>query len=440
MLSQTELTTSQLPGAADTTLPVKVVAEPQGKRLLFLDNLRIVLICGVLVNHLDDTYGAIGAWEYHDPVTNLLTGTLLSILNGILMACGMGFFFLLAGYFTPGSYDRKGPRAFLQGRLVRLGLPLLLYDLLIQPLVVYLAGGLLGSYWSFYGTFLLQMRGVTGVVWFLAVLLLFDLLYAGWRGLTGYRRSPSATSGTLPSYMAIAGFIFALGLLSFVVRIWWPLGWTFQPLPGLKVGYLPQYGSLYPFLCDYQFHWRCYRRRARASYPGNLAGQPHARSSDPAGEGSNYCPLCLGHGRAQFIAGPGVSRPVSYSGELDVLSSRSVRGCDRLKPARQCAWSKRGRAGIAESIDGAAGTANSERRHDSVCIRDHLCTASRACECCLIVNLFAVFAHCNGVYCRAGCDLAWIITGELPTFALNLELGKHVEIKYDSYPQVLCTS
>ncbi len=139
--------------------------------------------------------------------------------------------------------------------------------------------------------------------------------------------------------------------------------------------------------------------------------------------------LCLGHGRAQFTAGPGVSRPVSYPGKLDVLSSRSVRGCDHLTPAHQCAWSKRGRADIAESIDGAAGTANSERRHDSVCIRDHLCTESRACECFLIVNLFAVFAHCNGGYCRAGCDLAWIIAGELPTFALNLELRKHAEIK-----------
>ena len=36
----------------------------QGKRLLFVENLRIELICGVLVNHLNDTYGAIGAWEY----------------------------------------------------------------------------------------------------------------------------------------------------------------------------------------------------------------------------------------------------------------------------------------------------------------------------------------------------------------------------------------
>src|SRR6266581_7576926 len=204
MASQTELTTSQLPGAGATALPRQAAAMPRGKRLLFLDNLRIVLICGVLVNHLNDTYGAIGAWEYHDLVTNLLTGTLLSILHGILMACGMGFFFLLAGYFTPGSYDRKGRRVFLQGRLVRLGLPLLLYDLLIQPLVVYLAGGLPGSYWSFYGTFLLQLRGITGVVWFLAVLLLFDLLFAGWRGLTRQRRSASATGGTLPSSPAIA--------------------------------------------------------------------------------------------------------------------------------------------------------------------------------------------------------------------------------------------
>ncbi len=192
--------------------------------------------------------------------------------------------------------------------------------------------------------------------------------------------------------------------------------------------------ALGPFLCDYQFHWRCYRRRARASYPGNLAGQPHARSSDPAGEASSHCPLFLGHGRAQFIAGSGVSRPVSYSGELDVLSTRSVRGCSRLKSASQCAWSKRGRADIAESIDGAAGTANSKRRHDSVCIRERLCTKSRACECCLLVNLFAVFDHCNGDYCCVGCDLAWIITGELPTFAFNLELRKHVAIQYDAYP------
>ena len=67
MLSQTELTTSQLPGAGAAALPRQAATMLRGKRLLFADNLRILLICGVLLDHLNDTYGAIGVWEYHDP-------------------------------------------------------------------------------------------------------------------------------------------------------------------------------------------------------------------------------------------------------------------------------------------------------------------------------------------------------------------------------------
>jgi glucans biosynthesis protein C len=48
---------------------------------------------------------------------------------------------LIAAYFTPGSYDRKGATSFLRDRLVRLGISLLLYYLLLEPLVVYIAGG-----------------------------------------------------------------------------------------------------------------------------------------------------------------------------------------------------------------------------------------------------------------------------------------------------------
>jgi glucan biosynthesis protein C len=77
-----------------------------------------LLICGVLVVHLDGTYGALGSGYYHDPSADLLTGILLSIPSLIGQACGMGFFFLLAGYFTPGSYDRKGGASFVRDRLV----------------------------------------------------------------------------------------------------------------------------------------------------------------------------------------------------------------------------------------------------------------------------------------------------------------------------------
>ena len=40
-----------------------------------------------------------------------------------------------------------------------------------------------------------------------------------------------------------------------------------------------------------------------------------------------------GMGVLSLLPGPGVGRPVSYSGALDVLSARSVRGCSRLNPA-----------------------------------------------------------------------------------------------------------
>ncbi len=50
-------------------------------------------------------------------------------------------------------------------------------------------------------------------------------------------------------------FIFALGLVSFVVRIWWPASWIFQPL-NAPVGYLPQYMSLYILgLIAYRRKW-----------------------------------------------------------------------------------------------------------------------------------------------------------------------------------------
>ena len=223
--------------------------------MLFVDNLRILLISMVLVVHLDVTYGAVGSWYYRDPATNLLTGTLLSIPNAIGMASGMGLFFLIAGYFTPGPYDRKGPRAFLRDRLVRLGIPLLIYGLLLDPLVVYIASGLHGSYWSFYANYLPQVRGVTGPAWFIALLLLFSLVYAAWRGLTRHRTQTTARTGKLPSYRAIFGFIFALGLVTFVVRIWWPAGWIFLPL-NVPVGYLPQYISLYILgLIAYRRNW-----------------------------------------------------------------------------------------------------------------------------------------------------------------------------------------
>jgi len=52
------------------------------------------------------------------------------------MPYAMCLFFLLAGYFTPGSYNRKGPLRHVYDRLIRLIIPVVVYAVLIVPLML----------------------------------------------------------------------------------------------------------------------------------------------------------------------------------------------------------------------------------------------------------------------------------------------------------------
>jgi hypothetical protein len=110
MASQTKAGASRLPGAAGTAAPVPLASAPAGTRLWFLDHLRLVLVCGVVMAHLADTYGGFGGgwYQYRNPApADLLTGNVLTILFLTILfglgASGIGLFFLLADYFTPGS-------------------------------------------------------------------------------------------------------------------------------------------------------------------------------------------------------------------------------------------------------------------------------------------------------------------------------------------------
>jgi len=207
--------------------------------------------------HLAFTYGPlINLWYYHD-ATNALTAGLVTSLTGIGQAFCLGLFFLISAYFTPGAYDRKGVGPFLRGRLVRLGLPLLIYDSVINPFVLFIVAGFPGSYWQFYTGYLLSLRGIgQGPSWFIEALLFFAMFYALWRvcstwwshalpgmrtpgrSITSARRHPYPTTG------AILLYIVGLALITFVIRILLPVGWWFQPL-NLMLAEFPQYISMF---------------------------------------------------------------------------------------------------------------------------------------------------------------------------------------------------
>ena len=62
------MTTQTAETAKANVPPVITAARSAGKaRLLYLDNLRMAVITGVVLMHVAIVYGAEGAWFYHEP-------------------------------------------------------------------------------------------------------------------------------------------------------------------------------------------------------------------------------------------------------------------------------------------------------------------------------------------------------------------------------------
>jgi glucan biosynthesis protein C len=222
-------------------------------RLFFIDNLRTGLAILVVLHHLAVVYGGIPAFYYWEPPTNdLLAGLIALVFVLFNQAWFMGAFFLLAGYFTPGSFDRKGPGSFLKDRLLRLGIPLILFTFVLSPIswvgIYQMPASLTGITTSLTWQKYPYVIGI-GPLWFVAMLLIFSFGYAGWRMLTRNRTSSSMSRSSLPSYLQIGIFILALALVSYLIRIIVPAGeevslfGDFLSFPTLA--YLPQYLSFF---------------------------------------------------------------------------------------------------------------------------------------------------------------------------------------------------
>ncbi|MHA1937442.1 MAG: acyltransferase family protein [Candidatus Thorarchaeota archaeon] len=216
-------------------------------RLFFIDHLRAALVILVVLHHVAIVYGAGAPFYYVEPpFTDPLAFVVLLSFVLFNQAWFMGALYLIAGYFTPGSFERKGSGSFLKSRLVRLGIPLIIWIFVLSPISAI-------GYWQMPA----ELTGITnplswqaypfllglGVAWFLALLLIFNFGYAAWRWLTRNRTSSSVSESSTPSYLGIGIFILALALVTYLVRSIIPIGKEVLDFPTL--GYLPQYLSLF---------------------------------------------------------------------------------------------------------------------------------------------------------------------------------------------------
>ncbi len=223
-------------------------------RIFYLDNLRILLTVLVVLHHVAVIYGDIPLFYYTEPAKDP-SGAALDVLLMLNQSFFMGFFFLIAGYFVPGSFDRKGGRAFMKDRLVRLGIPLLAFIVLLRPILM--AGlypkihamlaeqGTDLPYWLLY-----LVTWDPGPLWFVEVLLVFSGLYVLYRKYRGedvqtQSSDPAQVGAWAPGRGAILGYALTLGVVSYLWRFMVPLG-QYWPIVGLPTpAYLPQYSSLF---------------------------------------------------------------------------------------------------------------------------------------------------------------------------------------------------
>ncbi len=105
-------------------------------RHYYIDNLRTMVIMLVILLHLAVTYSNLGRWYYNEQqVPGLFGQVFFGLFQTFVQGFSMGMLFLVAGYFTPGALDRKGVARFVKERWRRLGLPALVYLLVVTPFI-----------------------------------------------------------------------------------------------------------------------------------------------------------------------------------------------------------------------------------------------------------------------------------------------------------------
>lgn len=193
-------------------------------RQAWADNLKVVLVIGVIVAHVTIAWTGVGSWVFtEDPVREPLFSLLVLASSGSLF--GLAVFFLVAGMFTPRSLERKGLRRFVVDRALRLGVPLLVFVVVIAPFVEWADPDRSG--WN--RGFLAYTVDVVwwawpeppawGPTWFLAVLLLFSLVYAVGRTLV-----PMRGAGRPLRRRHLVAVAAAVAVVSWLVRIEIPVG------------------------------------------------------------------------------------------------------------------------------------------------------------------------------------------------------------------------
>lgn len=207
-------------------------------RLYFLDNIRWSMILLVLLVHSAVTYGPIGSWFYHDTMAlDTVSEVVLIVIPTYAQTFFMGLLFFVAGYLVPGSLERKGARKFMADRAVRLGVPSLLFMLVLAPVILLMlfGGSALDRLPSYFVT---PLAWESGPLWFALALLGFTVAYALWVKLS----AGPVLFRAIPSNSTVLALIVTIIVVTFTTRVFYPIGTSIW---NMQLCFFPQYVAMF---------------------------------------------------------------------------------------------------------------------------------------------------------------------------------------------------
>ncbi|MDJ0762616.1 MAG: acyltransferase family protein [Myxococcota bacterium] len=201
-------------------------------RSAYIDNFRIWLTAMVILHHAAIAYGGSGSWWIKDPAADEISRFLLPLFNAFNQSYFMSAFFLLAGFFTPASFDAKGAATFVKGRLMRLGIPLIFNAIVLVNVTRFLIRAGRDEPFEWIWT------TATTHLWFVQALLMFSLIYAVVRLVFPRAKPVKWSAGRYPSHPQLLVTAVLLAAGSFCVRVFYPIGeeWFY-----LQLGFFTHY-------------------------------------------------------------------------------------------------------------------------------------------------------------------------------------------------------
>lgn len=126
-----------------------IVGRPREERLLYVDQLRMIALAGVLLIHVCEVFNPFDEWHIANAERSRLAGEVTVIMAPWIMP----LFMLLAGVSAGYALRRRTNSGYFRERVLRVLLPLAVGTLVLVPPQVYLErrlrGQFDGSFWQF---------------------------------------------------------------------------------------------------------------------------------------------------------------------------------------------------------------------------------------------------------------------------------------------------